>query len=97
MVNKLKRRLGITGTETDELLADLLEYAGLYIMGYTGRASVPDVLHGVQVELAAAAYNRLGTEGESARSEGGVSVTLDGLPEASRRLLNRCRVAKVGF
>ena len=94
---RLERRLSLPSGDKAALLEDLLENAGLYIMGYTGRDRVPDALLGAQTELAAAAYDRLGMEGESAHGEGGVSVTVESLPASQRLLLNRYRVAKVGF
>ncbi len=94
-LDKLKRRLGLGDNSKDALLGDLLTDAEQYVIAYTGRASVPAVLNGVVVELAAMQYNRLGLEGESSHSEGGVSITVEALPQSVRQLLNRCRLAKV--
>ncbi|MEG0742678.1 MAG: phage head-tail connector protein [Clostridia bacterium] len=91
----LRRRLG-TGDELgDELFIDLLCDAENYVLAYTGRNEVPEKLRGVVIELAAMSYNRLGLQGESTHSEGGVSVAVDGLPENVRALLNRWRTVKV--
>lgn len=90
----LKRRLG-TGDEVgDALFIDLLCDAESYVLGYTGRDSVPERLNGAVIELAAMGYNRLGMQGECAHSEGGVAVSADSLPEALKALLNRYRIAK---
>lgn len=94
-LEKLKRRLGLEDDSKDALLSDLLTDAQQYVIAYTGRATVPDALRGTVLELAAMQYNRLGLEGESSHSEGGVSITVEGLPQSVRQLLNRCRLAKV--
>ena len=47
--------------------------------------------------LAVVAYNRLGAEGETARTEGGVSRTLTDLPVGLTRALDAWRLAKAGW
>ena len=64
------------------------------ILAYTGRREVPPALESLQVTLAVMAYNRLGMEGESAHSEGGVSRDAEALPEDVRRQLNPWRLAR---
>ena len=91
----LKRRLGTDDDAGDALFVDLLCDAENYVLGYTGRISIPECLNGVVTELAAISYNRLGMQGESAHSEGGIAVSADSLPEATRMLLNRYRIARV--
>jgi len=90
----LKRRLGLSA-EQDPLLSDLLSDAEMYVMAYTGRAAVPTPLEGTVVELAAMQYARLGLQGESSHQEGGVSMTVDSLPDSIRQVLNRHRLARV--
>lgn len=90
----LKRRLSLTA-EQDALLGDLLSDAEMYVVAYTGRAAVPAALEGTVVELAAIQYARLGLEGESSHQEGGVSITVDSLPDSIRQVLNRHRLARV--
>ena len=92
MLEKLKRRIPDAADEA--LLRDLLSDAEQYILAYTGRDEVPEALEGVQVALAAIAYNRMGMEGESSHSEGGVSRSAEALPEDLRRVLNAFRLAK---
>ena len=95
-LEKLKRRLNVTETDRDALLDDLLEDAEAFVLGYTGRKSLPDELKGVVVETAAASYNLLGLEGASSHAEGGVSATVDLLPKQMKAQLDRYRIAKVG-
>lgn len=61
--------------------------AGNAVCDLTGRDAVPERLTDVQVELAIIAYNRRGTEGESSRSEGGISITFEDLPPLMRKRL----------
>ena len=61
----------------------------------TGRIEVPAQLDSLVVKLSVAAYNNAGAEGESSRSEGGISRAFDDLPESDKlRLINYPR--KVG-
>ena len=94
-LEKLKRRLNVTDTDRDALLDDLLEDAEAFVLGYTGRKSLPDELKGVVVETAAASYNLLGL-GASSHAEGGVSATVDLLPKQMKAQLDMYRIAKVG-
>lgn len=91
---KLSRR--IPGADP-ALLCDLLEGALSFILAYTGQGELPQGLLSAQVTLAAAKYNALGLEGQSAHAEGGVSVSIDSLPPALREELNRYRLAKAGW
>ena len=92
MLEKLKRR--IPDAADDALLEDLLDDAAAMILAYTGRDAVPEVLEAAQLALAAAAYNRMGMEGERDHGEGGVTRSVDALPEDIRRQLNPYRLAK---
>lgn len=91
----LKRRLGTDEETGDELFIDLLCDAEAYIQGYTGRETLPPCLEAAVIELAAISYNRLGMQGESSHSEGGVAVSAEGLPHALKALLDRYRLARV--
>lgn len=92
----LKIRLGISDEARDGLLSLLLSEAQDAILDIIGREELPARLISVQVELAVIAYNKQGAEGESARSEGGISRSfIDGLPDdLKQRLKNYPR--KVG-
>lgn len=96
MLEKLKRRLSLTGNNKDELLQDLLDDAEQFVLGYTGRTALPAALQGVVRELAAGSYNLLGLEGLSGQSQGGVSSTIDLLPARMRDQLDMWRVGRVG-
>lgn len=92
---RFKALTGIADNSEDSLIKVLLADAAEAICDYIGRDSVPERLVSVQVQLAVMAYNKRGAEGESSRSEGGISQSFDGLPpELLRRLKNYPR--KVG-
>lgn len=78
-----------------EMLGALLEDAEGMILAATGRSALPPPLCTAQVQLAAALYNRQGMEGQTAHSEGGVSRTLEFLPEDIRRQIAPYRLAKI--
>ena len=92
----LKLLLPPDANETDERLNAFLEAAENTILDYIGRDILPERLYDVKAQLALIMYNRLGTEGESRRTEGEItSQYIDGLPaEIKGRLKNYPR--KVG-
>ena len=94
MLERLKRRLPDAGAGEEALLNDLIEDAGRFICAFTLRDEVPEALTGVQVELAAIFYNRMGMEGEKSHNEGGVSRTAEALPEDIAARLRPWRLAR---
>ncbi len=91
-VEKLKTRLN---EEDTVLLEQLLEDAETEILDYCNREVLLPRMLGLQRELAVIYYNRLGSEGESSRSEGGVSVSYStDIPENIKRRLNSYRRLK---
>lgn len=96
-LEKLKIRLGISKTDTlkDDLLNMLLEDAGNEILDYTNRDALIAKVEGLQRELAITYYNRQGSEGESSRSEGGISVSYSiEIPASIKSRLNAFRLLK---
>lgn len=93
-LEKLKLRLG---KDVDEnLLELLLEDAESEILDYTNRTELTDKMEGLQRELAIIYYNRQGSEGESSRSEGGISVSYSTeIPERIKSRLNTYRLLKM--
>lgn len=79
----------------EELINALLLRAENTILDITGRKTVPEQLIDVQAELAVIFYNRLGTEGETKRTEGEISSGFSGgLPDdIKQRLKNYPRKA----
>ena len=95
-LERFKLLAGITDDSQDGLITALLSDAEDSVRDYIGRDVVPERLVSVQVQLAVIAYNKRGAEGESSRSEGGISQSFDGLPpELMARLKNYPRKAGV--
>lgn len=92
MLERLKRRL--PDAADDALLIDLIEDAGRAICAYTCRESVPAALEGAQLMLAAVYFNRMGMEGETSHSEGGVSRAAQLMPEDIAVQLRPWRLAR---
>lgn len=97
-LEKLKIRLGIRDNSEDDLLNMLLEDAEGEILDFCNRDILPVKVEALQRELAIIYYNRLGSEGETSRSEGGVSVSYSTeIPENIKsRLLAFRRLKLVG-
>lgn len=67
----------------------ILDSAKDTILDYIGREELPDRLNSVVVQLAVIMYNQQGAEGETARSQGGVSQSfLNDLPPLMKKRLD---------
>lgn len=86
----------LTGESDDELLSLLLSDAEEFVLSYTNRKTLLPVLQKTARDLAVIAINRMGTEGESGRSEGGESYSFTDAPKNIYDILNRYRLARVG-
>lgn len=91
-LEKLKK---LTGESDEELLSLLLEDAELFVLTYTNRTELPEALEKTVRDLAVIALNRMGTEGESSRSEAGESYSFDNAPKNIYDAMNRYRLARV--
>lgn len=80
----------------DALFGQLIDDAESYCLSYTRRKTLPPGLVRTVGDLALIAYNRLGTEGEKARSEGGESYTFDNAPSQVLDILRAYRLARCG-
>lgn len=92
-VKKLRLRV-----ETDNvtLLEQILEDAEAEILDYTNRDILPERCKALQRELAVVYYNRMGSEGETSRSEGGISVAYSpDIPDNLKARLKGYRRLKV--
>ena len=86
----------LTKESNESLLTQLIEDAADYVLGYTNRTWIPDGLLKPVGDLAIVAYNRLGIEGESSRSEAGESYSFDAAPAHIYTVLNKYRLARCG-
>lgn len=89
-LEKLKIRL----PDADiNLLTQLLEDAENDILDYTNRNVLLPRMEPLQRELAIIYYNMLGSEGESSRSEGGISISYE-IPQSIKDRLKAYRRLK---
>lgn len=93
-LEKLKIRLP---DAEDTLLTQLLEDAESDILDYTNRNVILPKMEGIQRELAIIYYNRLGSEAESSRGEGGISVSYEMPEHIKNRLKAYRRLKAVGL
>lgn len=91
-INRLKSDL-----EIDELKAiNLINDAVILVLDYTCRDEMADPMWLYVRQLATITFNRESTEGESSRSEGGISQSfVEDIPLNIQRGLNRYRLGKV--
>jgi hypothetical protein len=92
-IEKLKK---LTGESDEDLLSLLLEDAKEFVLSYTNRTEVITGLQKTVRDLAVIALNRMGTEGESGRSEGGESYSFENAPKHIYEVLDRYRLARIG-
>lgn len=95
LVRELRLRLQLGGDGSrDDLLLSLLEEAESMVCSYLNRQTMPPACKKALVRLAVALYNRIGMEGASSHNEGGVSVTVDPMPEDVRVMLRPYRIVR---
>lgn len=92
-LEKLKK---LTGEKDEELLQILMADATSWVLSYTNRTRLVSGLDKTVRDLAVIALNRIGTEGESARTGSGESYTFEDAPKQVYDVLNRYRLARVG-
>ena len=86
----------LTGEQNEQLIDILLEDAEAFVKAYTGRSQITTGLEKAVRDLAVIALNRMGTEGEKSRSEGGESYTFEDAPKQIYDTMNRYRLARAG-
>lgn len=96
MEDNIEKLAKLTGETDEELLTLLLEEAEAFVLAYTNRTRIVTGLEKAVRDLAVIALNRMGTEGETGRSEGGESYSFDNAPKQIYDVLNRYRLARVG-
>nr|DAI94015.1 MAG TPA: Head Tail Connector Protein [Caudoviricetes sp.] len=92
----IERVQTLTGEKDEDLIEILLDDAETFVLSYTNRTRLKTGLEKAVRDLAVIALNRIGTEGEKSRSEGGESYTFDDAPKQIYDTLNRYRLARVG-
>jgi hypothetical protein len=92
-LERLKIKLGIAVADTtkDNLLIIKLEDAKDAILELIHLDEVPQRLLSTQEELVIIAYNKLGIEGQTSHSEGGISRSFEDIPESMMKKIRSCR------
>lgn len=91
-IERLKTDLGVD----DNKATGLIEDAVVLILDYTNQDEMQKSMWLYARRLATISYNRESTEGESSRSEGGISQSfVEDIPLNIQRGLNRYRLGKV--
>lgn len=96
VTTRLKTIIPDLPSGSEMLLDQLVDDAAEWAQTYTRRATVPDGMLVAIGDLALIAYNRMGTEGESSRSEGGESYSFESAPARVYDNLGMYRLAKTG-
>ena len=90
VIERLKTDLGVDDA------TGLIEDAVILILDYTNQDKMLDSMWLYARQLATVAFNRESTEGESSRTEGGISQSfVEDIPLNIQRGLNRYRLGKV--
>lgn len=95
-MTELEKLKMLTGERDESLLSLLLSDAEEFVLGYTNRTELPQPLNKTVRDLAVIAFNRMGTEGETGRSEGGESYSFDAAPKQVYDVLDRYRLIRIG-
>lgn len=95
-MNDIEKLKLLTGERDETLLSLLLSDAEEFVLSYTNRTELPGGLKNTVRDLAVISLNRMGTEGEDGRSEGGESYSFDAAPKRIYDVLDRYRLAGVG-
>ena len=85
----------ITGESDEELLSLLLTMAEEKVLSLAWRTKMIYPLKPAVREWATVAYNRLGMQGETSRSEGGISSAFAEIPKEIEETIKRYRLVRV--
>lgn len=95
--NQILARIKAIAEDIPDKVAEQLVYdAEAQVLDYTNRTELPKALIKSVGDLAIVMYNRLGTEGEKSRSEGGESYAFEAMPQSVYATLKKHRLARCG-
>ena len=86
----------ITGEGDEELLSLLLSMAEEKVLSLANRKKMIYPLKPAVREWATVAYNRMGMQGETSRSEGGISSAFAEIPKDIETVIKRYRLGRIG-
>lgn len=93
VISKFKILSGLSDAQLIETLWDTAKNRTLEL---TNRKNYVKELDSICLDIAIIIHNRLGTEGENSRSEGGISISFEDLPLGLQRRIETKRIARVG-
>ena len=85
----------ITGESDEELLSLLLTMTEEKVLSLANRSKIIFPLKPAVRDWAVVAYNRLGMQGETSRSEGGISSAFAEIPKEIDETIKRYRLGRV--
>lgn len=85
-----------TGCKYQEEAKGYLEEAEMFILSETRRTKMIPQLEFAKFQLSIILYNRSGSEGETSRSEGGISITFEDIPQNMKKMISQYRLARSG-
>lgn len=94
-LEKIQALLGSSSLEQEALLSVLLEDAEADVLTWTNRQEIPPGLESTIRQLVIMRFNKVGIEGQSSHSEGGVSRSFVDLPADLQRTISHYRLLKV--
>lgn len=94
-LDKIQALLGPASLEQGPLLSVLIEDAEADLLSWTNRQTLPAGLEPTVRQLVILRYNKVGIEGQSSHSEGGVSRSFVDLPADLQWTISHHRLLKV--
>ncbi|WP_127539385.1 phage head-tail connector protein [Paenibacillus illinoisensis] len=94
-LEKIQALLGPASVEQGPLLSVLIEDAEADLLSWTNRQTIPSGLESALRQLVIMRYNKVGIEGQTSHSEGGVSRAFVDLPADLQRTISHHRLLKV--
>lgn len=76
-MTSIEKLLVLLGNPCEETAEVCLSMAESKVLDYLGRDAIPKGAESIVIQLAVIYYNRLGNEGETSRSEGGISQSFN--------------------
>lgn len=84
-------------TNCDDMECEMyLAMAESFLLSVTNRSSINKALESAQLEISVIMFNRAGMEGETSRSEGGISISMTDLPIMVQDVIRMNRIGRVG-
>ena len=91
MLSKIMVRLGTSALGKELLIQQLMEDAIEDVLVYTNLTELPEGLESTVRELTIIYFNRLGIEGQTSHSEGGITIGIQEMPDSILKRLRRYR------